>query len=344
MIKRVNYALFAGFCILIVLAVSIAACTTTDSGKNKSVTAPAQPIQTSIVPASMTTEPDITQVQRTHPLKTDIPTTIPTQQLSGPVSLTINSAKKQLSLRTLNSSEYSDPVKRNVFLVLDITIKNTNAQEGFNFTRNSITVDDLEHGTFATPLKRLRETVWECLENPFIFPITVKQGDAISGQGVFEVRDAAEYRVNLVDTNKTVIASQIVSYDSLLNIRNPVDLTIDSASKVRNYPTTAPMPGHIFLILNVTVKNNDVKDGFIFSWESTDIRDIRGSDYAPHTLNNGPNLMKNLKNPIPPEKNIKQNDSITGQIIFGIADSTEYRLTLIDANRTVIASRNIHVE
>lgn len=341
MTKRDKIAIFAGFCLLIVMAVFIAACTTPDTGTNNPVTAPEQPIPNGIVPVSVTTEPDITQVQVAQPVKTENLTIIPTQQPSGPISLTINSAKKQLRLGT-QDSVYSDPVMGNVFLVLDITVKNTGVPEGFNFTRDSITVDDPEHGTFANLPKRLRETVRQILENPFTLPITVKQNDSITGQIVYEMKDSSEYRVNLVDTNNGIITSQPVSFDSLLTTRNPVDLTIDSVSKVRNFTTTMPMPGHIFLILNVTVKNNDVKDGFVLSWESTDIQDLRGNDYAIHSLNNGPNLMKNLNNPIPPESRIEQNDSITGQIIFGIVESTEYRLNLIDSNRTIIASRSIH--
>jgi hypothetical protein len=342
MIKRENCAIIAEFCILIVLMASIAACITPDSGTNNPVTALSQPVPTGIVPVLEITEPATTQVQVAQLVNPGNRNIARNQQPAGPVSLTINSARKQRSLGEWGKV-YSEPISGNVYLILDITVKNNDAPEGFNFNRTSITVRDLEHGTFADRVMNIREALRKYLENPIIPPVNMKQNDIITGQVLFDMNDTAEYRVNLVDNSKKVIASQLVSFDSLLTTRNPVDLTIDSASKVRNYPATAPMPGHIFLILNVTVKNNDVKDGFVLSWESTDIRDIRGSDYAPHTLNNGPNLMKNLKNPLPPETKIKQNDSISGQIIFGIADSTEYRLNLIDANRTIIASRSIHV-
>jgi hypothetical protein len=52
--------------------------------------------------------------------------------------------------------------------------------------------------------------------------------------------------------------------------------------------------------------------------------------------------MRNFPNPVRPEIMIGQNNSLSGQIVFGMADSPEYRLNLIDTNRTVIASRIIH--
>ncbi|MFA5415817.1 MAG: hypothetical protein WC295_09990 [Methanoregula sp.] len=341
--KQVNNVFFAAFFTLIFFTVFIAGCTTPNPGTNIPVTAPSQPVQTSIVPVLEIIGQATTQVQVAQPVNNSNRNIVPNQQPKGPVSLTINSAKKQLILGERDKVS-SGPIPGNVYLVLNITVKKNDVSEGFNFNRTSITVRDLKHRKLANRAMYIREALRKYLENPIIFPINMKQNDIITGQVLFDMNDTAEYRLNLVDNNKKVIASQQVSFDSLLTIRNPVDLTIDSVSKVRNYSTAAPMPGHIFLILNVTVKNNDVMDGFVFSWESMDIRDIRGSDYAPHTLNNGPNLMKNLKNPIPPEKNIKQNDSITGQIIFGIADSTQYCLNLIDKNRTVIASRIIYVE
>jgi hypothetical protein len=341
--ERVNSVCFAGFFILLIITVSIAACTTPDSGTNRSFTAPAQPVPAGIVPAPVTAEPDITQVQRAQPSKTDTLTTIPTQHLSGPVSLTVNSAKKQLSLGE-KGKVYSGPIAGNVYLVLDITVKNANAPEGYNFSRNSVTVDDPEHGTLATPLKGLRETLLKYLENPFIFPTTVKQGDAISGQCVFDVRDAAEYRVNLVDATKTVIASQPVSFSSLLTTENPVSLTIIDVNKIPDSPMMRTSPGHVYLVLNVTLKNNDIKNGFDFGWESTDLQDMKSSVYTLHSANAAPSTQKNFNNLIPPETKVQYHDSITGQIVFVITDSTEYRMNLIDKkNDTIIASRIIHV-
>ncbi len=340
--KRENSVVFAGFCILIVLSVSIAACTTLNSGTNNPVTAPVvQPVQTSIVPASGIAEPATTQVSVVQPVNTGDQIGIRNQQPEEPVSITINSARKVLLLGTRDDI-YLGPKEGYVFLILDVTVKNNDVREGFVFTNSSIIVRNPERNTGANRFLTSHRAIRKYLENRIIPPVTIQQNDSVTGQVPFEIYDSAEYRLNLIDTDKTVLASRPVSFNSLLTTQNPVSLTIIDVNKVQNFPATSPMPGHIFLVLNVTVKNNDVQDGFDFGWESTDLQDMMGSDYTLHSLNNGPNLMTNFKNPIPPETTIEQNDSITGQIVFGIADSTEYRLNLIDTNKTIIASRSIH--
>jgi hypothetical protein len=234
---------------------------------------------------------------------------------------------------------YLGPKEGYVFLVLNITVNNNDVREGFVVTNSSVIVRNPERNTAANRFLTSHRAIRKYLENRIIPPVTIQQNGSVTGQVLFEIYDSAEYRVNLIDANRTVLSSRPISFASLMTTESPVSLTIIDVSKVQNFTTTRPLPGHIFLVLNVTVKNNNSKNGFDFGWQSTDLQDIRGSDYTLHSLNNGPNLMENFKNPLPPETTITQNDSITGQIIFGIADSTEYRMNLIDANRTIIASR-----
>ena len=346
MTERENCAVFTGFCILIVLSVSIAACTSSNPGTDIPVTAPAQPVQAGTVTAPEITEPATTPVQDVQPTDVTDKAQIPDPQPVGPVSITINSARKQLGLGEWGVV-YAEPVQGNVYLVLDITVKNNDAREGFVFTNSSLVVRDLDRGTVTNRPFRLRQSLRKYLENPFTLPATVKQSDAINGQILFEVNDSEHYRVDLVDNNKNVIASRPVNFDNLFTTEDPVSITIHSARKVPDFNSSmpnpiSPMPGHIFLILNTTIKNNGVRPGFVFEFTSVNMEDLRNGNFAPHSLNGGVNLMKNLENPLIPQTNIKQNRSITGQLIFGIADSTEYKLNLIDSNKTIIASRNIH--
>jgi hypothetical protein len=343
--KRENSAIIAGFCILIVITVSIAACTVTESKTNNPVTASEQTVPTSIVPVLVTAEPDLTQVQVAQPVKTGNMITIPAQQPSEPVGLTVNSAKKVLLLGTPDDF-YLGPKEGYIFLILNITVKNNDVPEGFVFSNSSLIVRNPERNTGANRFLTSHRAIKKYLENRIIPPVTIQQNDSVTGQVLFEIYDSAEYQLNLIDTNKTVIASQSVNFNSLLTTESPVSLTIIDVNKIPNSPTNSPTlrtsPGRIFLVLNVTVKNNDSKNGFDFSWESTDLQDMKSSVYTLHSANNGPNLMTNFKTPLPPETTITPHGSITGQIVFIISDSTEYRMNLIDANKTIIASRIVH--
>jgi hypothetical protein len=273
--------------------------------------------------------------------------TLPALPQDGPVSITINSARKQLGIGEWGVV-YAEPAKGNVYLVLDIAVKNTNVPEGFILTNSSLVVRDLDRGTVTKQPFRLRQSLRKYVDNPFTLPITVKQGETVSGQILFEMNDSINYRVNLIGKNETVIASRLVSFDNLLTNDVPVSITIHSARKVPEFNSSMPHPvlpnpGHIFLILNVTIKNNDLKDGYGFDFTSTHIQDMKNGEYARQSLNNGVNVIKNLENPITVPITIKQNGTKTGQLLFGIADSTEYRLNLIGNNKTILASRNIHV-
>jgi hypothetical protein len=173
--------------------------------------------------------------------------------------------------------------------------------------------------------------------NSVILPAQYVQTSTVPTSEIIEtVTTPVQKELSKNTSDQTIIKNQ--------HTEEPISITVNSAKKVQNFTTSIPMPGHIFLILNVTVKNNDIKDGFSFSWESTNIHDLNRGNVAPHSLNNGANLVKNLENPLKPEIKIKLNDSISGQIIFGIADSTDYSLNLLDNNKTIISTRKVHVE
>jgi hypothetical protein len=102
------------------------------------------------------------------------------------------------------------------------------------------------------------------------------------------------------------------------------------------------MGGRFFLILNVTIKNNGIKEGFVFDFTSTTIEDPTSGYYLSHSFNNVENMTKNLEKPILLPITIGQNKSVTGQILFSMPVSEEYRLNLIDTNKTIIASRIVN--
>jgi hypothetical protein len=328
----------AAVCILLViLAALLAACTSPGAHPGAS---PAQTVQTGTVPAQEINEPVSAQVQGTQPVKTGNRNGDKFPPPDGPVTITIHSAKKVLGLGTPGDIYIgADPGE--VFLILDITVTNNGMGEGYVFTNRSIGVRDAGRTTGSNRQQTSHTAFRRSQDHLLIPPLTLNQGESLSGQVIFAVNDSEEYRVNLLDNSSGHLSSRAADFRSLLTTQHPVSITIDNVSKVANFTTTKPMPGHIFLVLNVTIKNNDIKEGYPFSWETVSLQDLRGSDYAPISLNNGPNLMTNFGNPVPPDIQIRLNKSVSGQLIFGIADSPEYRLNLIGANRSIIASRII---
>jgi len=322
--------------LLAVLAACLAACTGPGTPPGAS---PVHAVQNGTVAAQEIPGPVLTRVLTpsvTPGNRTENAVRFP----DGPVSLTLHSAKKVLGLGTLGDIFIgADPGE--VFLVLDITVTNNGLAEGYVFTNRSVGVHTPDQATRSNRQQTSHTAFRKSQEHLLLPPIALEQGESLSGQVIFAVNDSEEYRINLLDNSSGRLSSRMADFRSLLTTQHPVDLTVSDVSKVTNFTSTQPMPGHRFLVLNVTITNNDIKDGFPFTWESVTLQDLRGSDYAPHSLNNGQNLMTNFKNPVPPDTRIAWKRSVSGQLVFGIADSPEYRLNLIDANRSVIASRII---
>ena len=329
-----NRNIIALFCILLILTVSIAGCTTSNPGTKNPVTAPAEPVQTTIIPAS--------EVQVVQQVNTGNLTKIQNQQQNEPVILTINSVKKMMGLGKAR------PPEGNIFIVLDITVKNRNVDKGYILGNKSITLKDSEGNEQNLGLNSHPEIQKE-LQNPIPPQTKLGLNDTITGQVLFAIPDSTNYNLNLMGKGGTeVLTSQPVSFDNLMTTEKPVSLTIHSVKKMTSVNKSGfmqyPMPGHIFLLLNVTLKNNEIPEGFVFAEDSTNLLDLKGGEFIEHPLNSGPNMRANLDDPIKPLTTIEQDEVLNGQIIFGIADSTDYRLNLCDNNNTIVLSKNIHVE
>ena len=331
-----NPAAAAGFCFFLLFFVSLAGCTGAGTGTGSTGAGPAQTVIPAAEPVSEAPGP-----VSAAPAARDTQAEAAGLRANEPVSITVNSAQKVLGLGT-QGKVYKGADSGEVFLVLDITVRNNAVKDGLTLSNRSFVVRDIDRNAGTGRLLTSHSAYRNALENLLVDPVTIRQGESVTRQLLYQVNDSAEYRLVLRGPDKTPLSVRPVSFSGLLTVTDPVDITIDSVDKVRNYPTTKPMAGHSFLILNDTVKNTGAADGFSFSWTSTDLHDLRGGDYAEHSLNNGANLVQNLANPISPGTMIRLGDSISGQVIFGIADSDEYRLNLIDANRTIIASRLVH--
>ena len=321
-----NNVFFTIVCILLIFSVFIAACST-----EKPVS---QLIPTSVVTNAEITEQITNQIegqQQAGPLSEG-------QQQTGPLSLTINSAHKKLRVGNLDGP-YSGVLPGFVYLVLNITVKNNNATDGFNLSPSSLVVGDLDRGN-RNRAWNLPNSLQKYMENYLVLPVTMKQNDIASGQVLFKMNDSMNYKVNLIDDDKHVIAYQLVNFNKLLTTEDPVGITINSARKVPRFETTYPFAGNIFLIVNVTIKNNGVRPAFVFDFMSANVQDLNSYSVV-HSLNGAESSRRSLNDLIISPTAIQQNGFVTGTILFGIPDSTKYRINLFDSNTTIIATRDI---
>ena len=198
--QRADLVSFAGFCILIILAVLLAGCTSPNPATTTPVTTPTQPAMTSSAPAPVLSSPTLTP----SPAITGTPTAVTTTQQSEKVSLTIHSAQKQKMVYTSTA-----PAGR-MFLVLNVTVKNNGMDKGYELTDESITLTYPKPGT---PTEKSTTTrVRGGLENPILMPTTIGQNDTRTGQVVIAVAESSGmYTINLVDDKGAVVASATVT-------------------------------------------------------------------------------------------------------------------------------------
>jgi hypothetical protein len=289
---------------------SVAACTTSNSVTNSTVTIP----------------DNFTPADNQQPLE--------------PVSLNINSADKLSKLNNLS------PLAGDIFLVLNITIKNNDIQNGFVFDNKSVTLLDIESGEFAPASLNANARIRGNLSHPIIPATRIGQHESVTGQVVFTIIDSTKYRLNLTNNDNLVLCSQPISFGNLTPTRIPVSMTINSARKMArvNNDGLHTRDTTIFVVLNITVKNNDGQEGFDFSNTSTTLLNLENRNFANRSSNFVEKMDRALENPIVIPTKIAPNEAITGQIIFRIYDSTKFRLNLVDSNNKVLTSRSVNFE
>jgi hypothetical protein len=200
-VRRADFLLFAGFCTLLILAVSIAGCT----GQNTGTTIPVTP-STPVDPAAGATTPALPSPTPAPILTTaaapPTQTSVPATQFPDPVSLTINSAGKQTKVYTMV------PKPGRTFLVLNITIQNNAVGKGFDLSDSSLSLSYAKGG--HSPEPSITAQVRGGLENPIIMPTKIEQNDKRTGQIVFGVADGSgKYTLNLIGSDGAVIASSV---------------------------------------------------------------------------------------------------------------------------------------
>jgi hypothetical protein len=310
------------FLFILLLITVFAGCTTSGPGTNNPSTTPAGPVQKNAIPAS-----DVATQTRNQ-----------NQPKQGPVSITIDSARKKMRLGDLG------PNPGHIFLLLNITARNKSLREGFVFTNKSVVLGDPDQRVRVDLEMNSRPEFQKALENPIIPQTNLGVNDEVSGQIVFGIEDSENYNLLVMGNNSQVLTVQPIHFENLTTTERPVSFTIKSAKKFQNFTTSQPAPGHIIIVLDVSIKNNDLPEGFVYNDQSTNLLDLVRGGYAGHSVNGGENIRQNVENPILPQTMIEQGETVNGQLIYLIENSSDYRLNLVSNDYTLLLYKNIHFE
>jgi hypothetical protein len=164
--------------------------------------APKEVISTEI-PTTIVPKEIIAQVTNAIPVTTVLTTKITTAQSQPSVILTINSAQKQTKIYTMT------PKEGVIFLVLDITVKNNNIKDGYEFTDKSIT---LSSDTGGIGIEAITAKVRGGLDNSIFTPTTIDQNDKRTGQIVFPVNvKSGKYTLHILDNKGVEVSSETIT-------------------------------------------------------------------------------------------------------------------------------------
>jgi hypothetical protein len=274
----------------------------------------------------------------------------------APITVTTYSAYKTTEINGITAQSGS------VFVIINMTIDN-HGKNDYTFNENSVSITN---GTPVEENQYARFTgrgYWGAIP-----PNEQRNGDVI-----FEVTDSTQdvtprffyhnkqesFPLDLgtvpMRAGSVLLETPVSTADntpSTLNAgdtasQGPVSLTINSiskASRINDYGIgngTRAMQGHVFVILDVSIKNNGIPEGFVFTDKSTTMKNLADNYYVGLSLNGLPEVKEDLKNAIIPPVTIAQNQAITGKIIFGITDSDSYGMNLVGSNKTILAKKHI---
>lgn len=190
--------LFISVCIIVLTACIICSgCTTTDTQTTVKSDSPAATTTSQDAIAATSPETPVTTLTQAVITPSTVATT-PTLAESK-VIVTLNSATKKASLGTYK------PKTGNIFLVVDMTIKNTDTENDFDYSASSFTLYDKGNQKTYSPIT---SQVSGSLTNPFTSG-TVPFKSEVTGQIVFGVVNTGTdaYKLAVTDSDGTEIAS-----------------------------------------------------------------------------------------------------------------------------------------
>lgn len=276
---------------------------------------------------------------------------------TAPITVTIHSAYKTTEINGVNAQPGF------VFVIVNMTLDNRGGND-YAFNEKSVTITEglpvdeklytqlTGHGYWGAILpneKKTGDVIFRVKNSTQDLSLRFfyNKGQDSFTQGLSAVpmrSDSATPEIPLRTTDNapaTFSAGDIAS-------QGPVSLTINSiqkASKIKGSKTTGngtmAGQGHVFVILDVTIKNNEIPEGFVFTQKSTSLKNLDDNYYVGISLNELPEVREELDNAIIPPVTIGQNEAITGKIIFGTTNGNSYGMNLVDSNKAELAKKLI---
>ena len=203
MLSKNRFFIVSACIVILAAGIFCSGCTSTNTQSPAPGTsvAASQPAVTTTVPVTVSETPGIT-APLASATTSALLTTVP--PASSPVQVTLNSAQKKTQLGTYH------PKAGNVFLVVDITIKNTDKTEDFEYSDSSFTLYD-------KPNQRKYSPITTQVSGSLTSPLTsgkVPIKSEKTGQIVFGVVDmgTAGYKFSVTNSTGTELAS-FVKFD-----------------------------------------------------------------------------------------------------------------------------------
>ncbi|HNX17498.1 MAG TPA: DUF4352 domain-containing protein [Methanoregula sp.] len=125
-------------------------------------------------------------------------------------------------------------------------------------------------------------------------------------------------------------------------VNNPISVTINSAEKRTAIGGATPQSGSVFLVLDVTLENNDKNEDFAYTNASFQIlANNPGSSWHSAFVKK---FNRELNNQLT-TGTIPLKSKISGQIVFGVSSTSDtYKLAIFDPKGSEITRvENIHV-
>jgi len=249
---------------------------------------------------------------------------------SRPINVTIHSAFKTSKIHG------SEPVPGNIFVVINMTIENTERNEMYSFNETTVGI------TGGGPIT---QKLYTQLTNPMYWG-PIPSNEKRSGEVVFGVRERTQVlTLNFLNNRGMVVLTQELgslaekdysptqapspvsqsiiqspiatsspkmtedAVDTIPVTQNtpPIHVTIHSAFKTTKIRGEVPRPGNIFVVMDMTIEN--LADPEAYSFDETHVS-ISGGNLLPQMV------YTQLTNPIyygpiPPE------EKRSGEVVFG---------------------------
>ena len=138
--------------------------------------------------------------------------------------------------------------------------------------------------------------------------------------------------VTIATTMAPTTASTAITSTTLTPISSGLTVTLNSAVKKTSLGSFTPLPGNIFLVLDVTLKNNDINNDFKYTDSSFSIYDIVNQKRGPAITSK---VAGGLNTPLT-SGTISLKSTKTGQIVFGVMDnSNSYKFAVVNSTAAI---------